>query len=176
MSSVVLPQPEGPMRTTSSPGSIVREMSTTAGRASSPLSNRLLTWSNRISVAALGAPASACPCSSMAHRPYARRQDGKSATGGVAYVAHPDAVRAATLLSTYDSTCRLAVSVSQPPSRPCSSRKARATSIGSILSGPSTCQFSADMAWSVNSGATGFSASAIPGLAVSVSLRTTGAT
>jgi hypothetical protein len=27
----------------------------------------LLTWSNRISVAALGAPASGRPCSSMAH-------------------------------------------------------------------------------------------------------------
>src|SRR5215213_8228886 len=50
-------------------------------------------------------------------RETARRPDGKSATGGVAYVAHPDAVRAATLLSTYDSTCRLAVLPSQSLSR-----------------------------------------------------------
>jgi len=73
-----LPQPEGPMRTTSSPGSIVSETSTTAGRASSPLSNRLVTWSNRISVAAFGAPARACCWSSMAHRPYVSQQDGKT--------------------------------------------------------------------------------------------------
>ena len=58
LSSVVLPQPEGPMSTTNSPGSIVSETSSTAGR---PLSNLLMTWSNRISVAAFGAPARSCP-------------------------------------------------------------------------------------------------------------------
>ena len=100
------------MRTTSSPGSTVSETSTTAGRASSPLSNRLLTWSNRISVAALGAPATACSCSPMAHRLYARRQDGETASQPVepsCASLTADALRAAPLLSTYNFSCRLAV-------------------------------------------------------------------
>ena len=104
------------MRTTSSPGSIVSETSTTAGRASSRLSNRLLTWSNRISVAAFGAPASAWPWSSMAHRPYLSRGVEKSwwrAVGRYAYGYRPNQSSGRLLLDSSTSR-RSGLAAEQP--------------------------------------------------------------